>query len=190
MMTMPSAEDTTGLLLALRNGDRRALDRLMPQVYDELHRIAHRELARRGAGGTLRTTGLVHEAYLKLVDQTRIDVEDRAHFLALAATAMRHIVIDYARKRRSQKRGGGWRRISLDEGVPASQARFDELLELDEALKRLQRFDERLCKVVECRFFGGMSVEETAIALEIAPRTVDRAWQKAKAWLYREMHEA
>lgn len=186
---MPSEEDTTGLLLALRDGDRRALDRLMPRVYDELHRIAHRELARVGGRGTLRTTGLIHEVYLKLVDGTRVEVEDRAHFLALAATAMRHIVIDYARKRRTQKRGGGWRRISLDNGVPSSEERFDELIELDEALKRLEHFDERLCKVVECRFFGGMTVEETATTLQVAPRTVDRAWRKAKAWLHREIHE-
>jgi RNA polymerase sigma factor (TIGR02999 family) len=186
---MMSADDTTELLLALRGGDRRALDRLMPRVYDELRRIAHRELARRGGGGTLRTTGLVHEVYLKLVDQSRVEVADRAHFFALAATAMRHIVIDYARARRTQKRGGGWQRISLDDGVPASEERFDEMIELDDALKRLERFDGRLCKVVECRFFGGMSAKETALALAIAPRTVDRAWQKAKAWLYREIHE-
>lgn len=152
MMTMPSTEATTELLLALRKGDRQALDRFMPRVYDELHRIAHRELARVGGGGTLRTTGLVHEAYLKLVDQTRVQVEDRAHFLALAAT--------------------------------------DELVRLDDALQRLERFDERLRKVVECRFFGGMTVEATAAALEVAPRTVDRAWKKSKAWLYREIHEA
>ena len=186
---MPSQEDTTGLLLALREGDRTALDRLVPRVYDELHRIAHRELTRR-PGGPLRTTGLVHEVYLKLVDGTRVEVEDRAHFLALAATAMRHIIIDYARKRRTRKRGGSWRRISLDDAVPASEARFDELIELDDALERLGRFDERLCKVVECRFFGGMTVEETAAALDVAPRTVDRAWKKARAWLAREIHEA
>ena len=186
---MPSQEDTTGLLLALREGDRTALDRLVPRVYDALHRIAHRELRRR-QGDALRTTGLVHEAYLKLVDQTRVEVEDRAHFLALAATAMRHIIIDHARKRRTQKRGGQWRRISLDGAVPASEARFDELIELDDALERLARFDERLCQVVECRFFGGMTVEETAAALDVAPRTVDRAWIKAKAWLSREIHEA
>jgi len=187
---MPSPDDTTELFKALRGGDRRALDRLMPRVYDELHRIAHRELTRRGGGGTLPTTGLVHEVYLKLVDQTRIEVDDRAHFLALAATAMRHIVIDYARARGTQKRGGRWRRISLDDAMLASEERLAEVVELDEALKRLEQFDERLCKVVECRFFGGMGVEETATALGVAPRTVDRAWQKAKAWLYREMREA
>lgn len=187
---MASSDDTTDLLLALRDGDRGALDRLIPRVYDELRRIAHRELSRRGRSETLRTTSLVHEAYLKLVDQRRVEVEDRSHFLALAATAMRHIVIDYVRSRRTRKRGGDWRRISLDDAVPTSEDRFDEMIELDEALSRLERFDRRLCKVVECRFFGGLTVPETAAALGISPRTVDRAWQKAKAWLYREIHEA
>lgn len=190
MASPAMSDDTTELLLALRDGDRRALDRLVPQVYDELHRMAHRELARRGGRATLRTTGLLHEAYLKLVDSTRVQVDDRAHFFALAATAMRHIVIDHARARRTQKRGGSWRRVSFDDGLADPEKRFDEALELDDALRRLERFDERLCRVVECRFFGGMTVEETAAALGVAPRTVDRAWQKAKAWLYREIHEA
>jgi RNA polymerase sigma factor (TIGR02999 family) len=183
------SDDTTQLLLDLREGDRGALDRLVPRVYDELHRIAHRELARRGAGRTLRTTGLVHEAYLKLVDGSRVEVDDRAHFLALAATAMRHIIIDHARKVQAHKRGGDWRRISLDDALPVSEDRLEEMIELDEALKRLERFDERLCKVVECRFFGGLTVEETAAALGVSPRTVDRSWEKAKAWLYREIDE-
>ncbi|MEJ2312603.1 MAG: sigma-70 family RNA polymerase sigma factor [Gemmatimonadales bacterium] len=187
---MAVTDDTTQLLQALRRGDSGALDRLTPRVYDELHRIAHRELTRRGGGETLRTTALVHEAYVKLVDQTRVDVEDRAHFLALAAKAMRHILIDYARKQRSQKRGGDWRKISLRDADPTSGERLEEVIALDEALDRLERFDKRLCEVVECRFFGGMTVEETSDALAIAPRTVDRAWQKAKAWLYREIHEA
>jgi RNA polymerase sigma factor (TIGR02999 family) len=187
---MSDTNDTTELLQALRQGDPGALDRLMPEVYDELHRIAHRELSRQGAGATLRTTGLIHEAYLKLVDQTRVAVDDRAHFLALAATAMRHIVIDYARSRATQKRGGSWQRISFDEALFGSDERLTEALELDEALTRLERFDERLSKVVECRYFGGLTVDETAVALGVGPRTVNRAWQKAKAWLYREIHEA
>lgn len=184
------SDDTTQLLLELRSGDRSALDRLVPQVYDELHRIAHRELARRGAGGTLRTTGLVHEAYLKLVDLDRVEVDDRAHFLALAATAMRHIVIDHARHIRTLKRGGRWQRVPLDDAIPGSRDPVDELIDLDDALTRLERFDPRLCKVVECRFFGGLTVEETAAAIAVSPRTVDRAWEKARAWLYREIHEA
>jgi RNA polymerase sigma factor (TIGR02999 family) len=186
---MLPVDDTTGLLRALRRGDRRALDRLMPQVYDELHRIAHRALERHGADATLRTTSLLHETYLKLVDQSRVEVEDRAHFFALAAAAMRHIVIDYARSRGRQKRGGDWQRISLDDNLRASDERLGEVLELDEALKRLEHFDERLCRVVECRFFGGMTVAATAAALNLAPRTVDRAWQKAKARLSREIRE-
>lgn len=187
---MPPADDTTELLLALREGDRGALDRLIPRLYDELHAIAHRELSRRRSGATLRTTGLLHEAYVKLVDQSRVEVEDRSHFLALAATAMRHILIDHARSRSTQKRGGGWQRLSLEDELDAGEDRFEELIELHEALGRLERFDSRLVKVVECRFFGGLTVTETAAALRIAPRTVDRAWEKAKAWLHREMHAA
>lgn len=183
-------EDTTGLLLALRNGHRAALDDLLPHVYEELHRIAHRELARRGAGGSVQTTGLLHEAYIKLVDQARLDIEDRAHFFALAATAMRHILVDYARARRTRKRGGGWKRITLDRIVGLSDDRLEEMIEVDEALARLQKFDQRLYTVVECRFFGGMTVNDTALALGVSSSTVDRAWQKAKAWLYREMQEA
>ncbi|NNE35997.1 MAG: sigma-70 family RNA polymerase sigma factor [Rhodothermales bacterium] len=186
---MGSSEDTTELIRALRQ-DGRVLDRLMPRIYGELHRIAHRELARRGVGETLRTTGLLHETYARLVDRTRLDVEDRAHFLALAAKAMRHIVIDYARKKQSRKRGGDWRRVTLEDVSPPTGNFSVDVLDLHDALTRLERFDERLCRVVECRYFGGMTVEETATALEIAPRTVDRSWQKAKAWLYREIHEA
>lgn len=183
-------DDTTELFLALRDGDRGALERLVPRLYEELHAIAHRELSRRRAGASLQTTGLLHEAYVKLVDQTRVHVEDRSHFLALAATAMRHILIDHARSRRAQKRGGGWRRLSLDDDVAVAEEDFEALIELDEALGRLERFDSRLGKVVECRFFGGLTVPETAAALDVAPRTVDRAWRKARAWLYRELHEA
>lgn len=187
---MPSASDTTELLLALRRGEDGALDRLVPHVYDELHRIAHRELSRRGGDGTLRTTGLLHEAYLKLVDQSRVEVDDRGHFLALAATAMRHVVIDRARARAAQKRGGDWRRITFEDALSASVREPEGLIALDGAMTRLRRFEERLFRVVECRFFGGLTVGETASALGIAPRTVDRDWARAKAWLYRELHEA
>ena len=189
MASPAPSDDTTHLLLALRQGERGALDRLIPRLYDALHRIAHRELARRGASATLRTTGLLHEAYLKLVDGARVEAEDRAHFLALAATTMRHIIIDAARSARTRKRGGGWSRVPLDDGVPSLEARIDEIIELDDALARLANFDERLSRVVECRFFGGMTVEETAAALDLSPRTVDRAWQKARAWLIRDIDE-
>jgi RNA polymerase sigma factor (TIGR02999 family) len=187
---MPPREDTTDLLRAVGDGDREALDRLMPRMYDELHAIAHRELARRRRGAVLRTTGLLHEAYLKLVDQSRVRAEDRSHFLALSATAMRHILIDHARSRATRRRGGDLRRISLADDIAVVDHRLDELIELDDALARLERFDPRLARVVECRFFGGLTVQETASALGMAPRTVDRAWQKAKGWLYREINEA
>jgi RNA polymerase sigma factor (TIGR02999 family) len=187
---MSSAQNTTELLLTLREGDGTALDRLMPRLYDELRRIAHRQLAQSGGKASLRTTGLVHEAYLKLVDQARVEVEDRAHFLALAAKTMRHVIIDDARRRGAKKRGGEWRRISLDHVGATAPERELDVITLDGALTRLEAFDERLCKVVECRFFGGLTVKETATALRMSPRSVDRAWQKARAWLYREMNEA
>ena len=138
----------------------------------------------------MSTTALVHETYVKLVDQQRVDVDDRAHYLALAATAMRHILIDHLRGLRTRKRGGDWRRVTLDDALLAAEPDIDSMLELDDALRRLQRFDPRLCKVVECRFFGGLTVPETALALGLSPRTVDRSWQKAKAWLAREIDEA
>lgn len=187
-MPMPF-DTTTGLLAAVREGDQEALGQLFPHVYDQLRQIAHRELARRG-GTTLRTTGLVHEAYLRLVDQRSVNAEDRAHFLGIAATAMRHLVIDYVRRGQTAKRGGGWSRRTLVDEVTASPQRAAHLLDLDEALTRLTRFDPRLSAVVECRYFAGLSVGETAAALGIAPRSVDRAWQKARAWLTRELDEA
>jgi RNA polymerase sigma factor (TIGR02999 family) len=181
-----TSEDVTRLVQALREGDPGALNRLMPHIYEELHRIAHRELRRR-RGASLQTTELLHDAYVKLVDQTRLEVEDRSHFMALAATAMRHILVDIARARHTQKRGGNWQRISLtDVGVTPGEG-WEDIMALHAALERLEGFDERMCRVVECRYFGGLTVEETASALGIAPRTVDRAWQKAKLWLYREM---
>jgi RNA polymerase sigma factor (TIGR02999 family) len=189
-MSSPApSEETTRLLVELREGDRSALDRLVPRLYDELHRIAHRELARRG-GGVLRTTGLVHEAYLKLVDGKQVDAEDRAHFLALAATAMRHIVVDQARRLHARKRGGGLRRVPLDDDVASSDEHLEEIIEIDDALKRLEHLDDRLRTVVECRVFAGMTVAETAAAMGTSPRSVDRTWRRAKAWLHREIHEA
>ena len=182
--------DTTELLLALRDGDRQAHDRLVRKLYQELHAIAHRALSQRRGGRELRTTALLHEAYVKLVDQNRVEVEDREHYLAVAATTMRHILIDHARSRRTRKRGGGWHRVSLDEDRIAAEDRLDELIDLDDALRRLERFDERLSRVVECRVFGGLTVSETAAALDLAPRTVDRAWRKARAWLAREIDAA
>ena len=186
---MPTHGDTTELRLAMRTGARGAHDRLVTRLYDELRAIAHRELRRRAGGPGFGTTALLHEAYLKLIDQTRVDVVDRAHYLALSATAMRHILVDQARSRRARKRGGGWRRVPLEDALTADGGRFDELVEINDALTRLERFDRRLGQVVECRYFGGLTVAETAAALDLAPRTVDRAWRKARAWLSRELDE-
>jgi len=189
MSSLARSDETTRLLVELRAGDRSALDRLVPRLYDELHRIAHRELSRRG-DSLLRTTGLVHEAYLKLVDGKHVAAEDRAHFLALAATAMRHIVIDQARRLRARKRGGELQRIPLDDDVATSDQHIEEIIEIDDALKRLEHLDDRLRTVVECRVFAGLTVAETAAAMGMSPRSVDRTWKRAKAWLHREIHEA
>ena len=177
-------EDITALLREARTGDREALDRLFPLLYDELRGVAHRRLAAERSDHTLNTTGLVHEAYIKLVDQTRVRWKDRAHFFAMAARGMRWILVDYARRHASAKRGGGLRRVPLDAADLSAQDRADTLLELNEALERLSGLDERLGKVVECRFFGGLTEEETAAALGVTSRTVRRDWLKARGLLY------
>ena len=177
----------TDLLLELRSGDRTALDRLFPVVYDELRRVAHRQLTAERGDHTLGTTGLVHEAYLRLVDQTRVEYRDRRHFFALAARAMRRVLVDYARRYRAQKRGGAASPVSLDEGALPAAERADNVLALDEALSRLAQLDERLSQVVECRFFGGYSEEEIAEVVGVDARTVRRDWVKAKNWLSREL---
>lgn len=186
---MNTEHDITELLLAWRGGDRGAFDRLFPLVYDELRRIAHRQLGRERSDHTLDTTALVHEAYLKLVDQTRAKFEDRAHFFAVAARAMRRILVDYARRHRALKRGGTQARVSLDDAMLIADERADTLLALDEALTRLAELDERMTRVVECRFFGGLTEEETAAALAITARTVRRDWLKAKGWLAQALRE-
>ncbi|MEM8963217.1 MAG: sigma-70 family RNA polymerase sigma factor [Acidobacteriota bacterium] len=175
--------DVTQLLRAYGGGDQAAFDRLVPMLYDDLHRIARRYLRRGRPGQTLETTGLVNEAYLRLVDQHRSNWQDRAHFLAVAAIAMRQIVIDYARKRAAAKRGGGERPLTLDELQIAVDEQAEQLLELDDALNRLAAINERLARVVECRFFAGLSEEETATALGSSLRTVQRDWRRARAWL-------
>jgi RNA polymerase sigma factor (TIGR02999 family) len=185
--TGQSAHDVTGLLLAWRAGDGTALDRLFPLVYEELRRIAHGQLGRERSGHTLGTTALVHESYLKLVDQTRVHWEDRAHFFAIASVAMRRILVDYARRHCAAKRGGA--KVSLDDAALVADERADTLVALDEALTRLAEVDERLGRVVECRFFGGLSEEETAQALGVTARTVRRDWVKAKAWLHQALRE-
>ena len=182
-----NAEGATDLLLDSVGGDREALDRLMPLVYDELRRIAHRELGRAGPNQTLATTEVVHEAYLRLVDQSRVARGERVRFLAVAAVAMRRIIIEYARRGRAQKRGGGERPLPFDEAAMGGEEPGETLLALDEALTRLATLDGRMARVVECRYFGGLTEEETAEALGITARTVRRDWVKAKSWLYAEL---
>jgi RNA polymerase sigma-70 factor, ECF subfamily len=185
---METIRDATDLLLQAHAGEPGAVEQVFPLIYEELRRLAHRQLMREGAGQTLSTTGLVHEAYLKLIDQTRVQWSGRAHFMAIAATAMRRILIDRARSRGSMKRGGGLRPIPIESVELAAEERADLLLALDEALTRLHALDPRQAQVVECRFFGGMTEEETAAALGIGLRTAKRDWAKAKSWLFHEIY--
>jgi RNA polymerase sigma factor (TIGR02999 family) len=166
---------------------RATMDALVPLLYDELRRIAHYRLRAEQTGHTLETTGLVHEAYLRLAGSERLELADRAHLLAVAAQAMRHVLIDSAVRRKAGKRGGGLATVSLDDVPVVDAARSDELLALDEALTRLGAIDRRQAKVVECRFFGGMSIEDTAAALDLSPATVKRDWALARAWLNRAL---
>jgi RNA polymerase sigma factor (TIGR02999 family) len=177
----------TELLAAWSDGDRGALDRLLPLVERELHRLAHHYMSRENPGHTLQTSALVNEAYLKLCDQTRVRWQNRAHFFAIAAQIMRRILIDHARRRRYEKRGGGARSLPLDEAAMLSDERASELVALDEALGELERIDERKACVVELRYFGGLTVEETAEVLGVSPDTVGREWRRARAFLLREM---
>jgi RNA polymerase sigma factor (TIGR02999 family) len=177
----------TSLLGRIRRGDGDAFNELFPLVYAELRRIAAREMRRERSGRTLQTTALVHEAYLRLLKDASLSLDNRAHFLGVAAHAMREILIERARARAAQKRGGGALRVTLDESVsPAPDVSID-VLALDEALQRLARLDNRHAQVVELRYFGGLSVEETAAALNLSPATVKRAWTLARAWLFREL---
>jgi RNA polymerase sigma-70 factor (ECF subfamily) len=184
---MPSPQEITQMLIDWQNGNQTALDKLMPHVYDELRRLAHRYMNRDRPGHTLQTTALVNEAYLRLADQKNVNWQNRAHFFALAAQVMRHLLVDHARRHRYAKRGGGARQVTLDEGALVSPERGAELLALDEALSRLSDIDPRKSQIVELRYFGGLSVEETAEVLGVAEITVKREWGKAKAWLYREL---
>lgn len=179
--------DVTALLLELRDGDREALDRIFPIIYAELHRIAHAQLMRERDGHTLSPTALVHEAYFKLVDVTRVEWRDRTHFLSMAARAMRRILIDYARQQGRQRRGGDFQRVTLDEGLVAAEYQADTLLALDLALEQLAQLNERLARLVECRFFGGLTEEDTAAVLGVNVRTVRRDWVKARGWLERAL---
>jgi RNA polymerase sigma factor (TIGR02999 family) len=176
--------EVTRLLSVLRAGDRSALDRLLPHVYDDLRALA-RSQARRHPSASLQPTALVHEAYLKLARAGAVDASDRGHFLAIAATAMRQVVVDHARGLLSQKRGGGWKRTLLRDDSASTELDPAELIALDDALKTL---DERQRRVVECRFFAGMEEAEIAAALGVSVRTVRREWVKARAWLYAALY--
>jgi RNA polymerase sigma factor (TIGR02999 family) len=184
---MPS-NDVTQLLWAWRKGNRAALDELTPLIYDELRRLAGYYLQRERSGHTLQGTALVHEAYMRLVQQDHAQWENRAHFFAVAARMMRRILVDHARNTLAAKRGAGTPKLSLDEALGVAQAESGELVDLDEALRRLSGLDEQQGKVVELRFFAGLSVEETASVLGISTATVKRDWATAKAWLYRELN--
>lgn len=187
-----SANDLTGLLIEWGQGDKAALDRLTPLVYDEIRRIAHRAMQREREGHTLQTTALVNEAYVRLAGSKNINWQNRAHFYAVTAQVMRHILIDHARRRRYVKHGGEAERVALDvasdEAVLMSKPRAAELLALDEALDELARLDPRKSRVVELRYFGGLSLEETAEVLEVSPMTVRRDWRAAKAWLFKAVN--
>jgi RNA polymerase sigma-70 factor, ECF subfamily len=182
-----STHEVTRLLLAWKSGDETALNRLMPLVYQELHRLARRYMAAEQTGHPLQTTALVHEVYVRLVDANSIDWHDRAHFYAICARLMRRILIDFARSRNYQKRGAGFAHIQLEEAVTVTSTIGSELLAVDEALKRLTLIDARKSEVVEMRFFGGMTAEEISAALNVSPQTVIRDWKLAKAWLHREL---
>jgi RNA polymerase sigma-70 factor, ECF subfamily len=182
----PTCEQVSGLLRAWSDGDRDALDRLTPIVYDELHRLAQRYMKRERPGHSLQTTALVNEAYMRLVDYKGMQWQNRAHFFAVSAQLMRRILVEHAR-RRNLKRGGRVQHVSLEETATVDVERGTDLVALDYAMATLARLDPRKVQVVEMRFFGGLSVEETAAVLKISPVTVMRDWSTAKAWLYREL---
>jgi RNA polymerase sigma factor (TIGR02999 family) len=188
MTTLP-VDDLTGLLIEWRRGDAAALDKLTPLVYDEIRRIAHRYMQSERKGHTLQTTALVHEAYLRLADQQKIQWQDRAHFFAVTAQVMRRILIDHARRRRYAKRGGGTQQVTFDESFAMTSQRARELAALDEALDDLAKIDPRKSRVVELRYFGGLNLEEAAEVLGVSVMTVRRDWRAAKAWLFRRMKD-
>ena len=188
-MTTPRStrQAVTQLLGEWSNGDEEALQRLVPLVHPELHRLAHHYMSRERTGHTLQTTAVLNEAYLQLVDSRKLVWQGRTHFIAAAAQIMRHIMVDHARKHKSLKRGGAALKVTLDEGALVTETRAQELLDLDEALERLAIQDALKSQIVELRYFGGLTVEETAEFLKMSRRTVEREWTAAKAWLYREL---
>jgi len=188
MTTPPSTrQEVTQLLGDWSGGDEGALEKLIPLVQPELHRLAHYYMSRERAGHTLQTTALLNEAYLQLTDKTQLPWQNRTHFMAVAAQLMRRIMVDHARARHALKRGAGAIRVTLDETALVTEQRAEELLALDEALEKLAAFDRRRCEIVEMRYFGGLNVEEIADVLKVHPNTVMRDWRAAKAWLYAEL---
>jgi RNA polymerase sigma factor (TIGR02999 family) len=189
-MQAQPAQDVTAILRAWTGGDERALDRLLPVLHEELRRTARAYMRRERSGHTLQTTALVNEVFLRLVDIHQVEWHDRVHFLTMAAQLMRRILVDHARRRGYRKRGGGERPVPLDESAMISPGWSPHFIAVDDALNGLAKQDARKAKVVEMRFFGGLSVEETAAALDVSPQTVLRDWSLAKAWLRREMTQA
>ncbi len=188
-MTTPSSHEVTQLLVAWSDGDQAALEQLTPLVYRELHRLAKGYLHRERPGHLLQTTALVNEAYLRLIDWKDVHWQNRAHFFGVAAQLMRRILVDFARARHQDKRGGAACQVSLDEAAAVSVERVAEFIALDEALEQLAAIDPRRSRMVELRFFGGLSEEETAEVLKVSPRTVRREWSLARAWLHRELRQ-
>ena len=185
---MENPHDVTQLLLKWSQGDQGAIDELLPMVYRELHKIAHRYLNKERGEHTLQTTALVHEAYIKLIDQTRVEWQNRAHFFGIAAQAMRRILVDNARQRLAGKRGSGAEKISIEDNqIDISDEKASNLIELDFALKKLAELDPNKSRLVELRYFGGLSLEETAEVMGVSRPTVIRQWRLAKAWLYKEI---
>jgi RNA polymerase sigma-70 factor (ECF subfamily) len=186
-MATPTPHGVTELLKAWSNGEQAALDQLMPLVYHELHRLAHRYMERERDGHTLQSTALVNEAYERLIDLQAVNWQNRAHFFGVSAQLMRRILVDYARARRYSKRGGDWRQVPLNEAIAVFPERGPDLVALDDALEALAAIDARKSRVVELRFFGGLSIAETAEVLKVSQETVLRDWRLAKVWLLREL---
>ena len=188
-MTAPSSPNVTQLLKAWSNGEQESLEQLMPLVYSELHRLAHRYMGRERRGHTLQATALVHEAYERLINLKEVSWQNRAHFFGVSAQLMRRILVDYARSRRYTKRGGEWRQVSLNEAVAVFRDRQTDIVALDDALRDLADLDPRKARVVEMRFFGGLSIDETAEVLHVSSETVLRDWRLAKVWLLRQLSQ-
>ena len=188
-MAPASPHGITQLLKAWGNGEQEALEQLIPLIYSELHRLAHRYMQRERNAHTLQSTALVHEAYERLIDLKEVSWQNRAHFFGVSARLMRRVLVDYARSRRYSKRGGEWRQLPLNEAVAVFRDRGTDIVALDDALSTLAGIDSRKSRVVEMRFFGGLSIRETAEVLNVSPETVLRDWRLAKVWLLRELSQ-